>query len=209
MRLSGLFVALTLLVSSLSVSTLWAQHSGGGSGSSGGGGSHGGFSGSSHSSSSSTAGSTAHASGVSTSSSHPSPSSNSKTNSESDKKSSRSFFHPFRKPVETSSLLRPPKCLKQPCAICPTGGLHNGACVAPSNSCLYGNVGNGFACGTQGFSADCRILAGQLAAHRRGLLGASDPSQGLIHQLLLDQYQQCLRRFNSYAFNGGLLFDVP
>jgi hypothetical protein len=219
MRLSGLVISSILFVSL----TLLAQHSsGGGGGSSGAGGSHGGFSGGSYSSSSGSShvssSSASNSSGSSTSSSHPSPSSklsssstNSKANVETDRKSSRSFFHPFRKEklVENTNFKRPPKCLKEPCAVCPAGSARNGACVVASSSCLYGQLGNGFACGTQGFSSDCQALAGQLAAQRRRMRGQNDPSQNMIYQLLLNQYEQCLRRRNSYAFNGGLLFDTP
>ena len=158
MRLSCLVVATILLLSV----TLPAQHSSGGGFSSGG--SHGGFSGGSSSSSSSSAMSSSgsHYSGSSASrvgtagapaarasTSHSSPSV--KSASVSEKKSSRSFFHPFRKtkPVQTAAFKPPAPCLKGPCKVCPPGESRSGIglCTATNTACSFTQSWVGSACG--------------------------------------------------------------
>jgi len=219
MRLSGLVIAAILLVSA----TLLAQHSSGG-GSSSGGSSHGGYSGGSSASSASSHTSSASASHVGSTgaaASHLSSSSKSpsiKANAAPEKKSSRSFLHPFRKPVQSAEFKRPAPCRKGPCPICPPGESRNGngACGPPvvaSNVCRAGQTWNGFACGTQYWFNDCRALADQLAAQERQMRGQNDPGQSLRHQLLQNQYEQCLKRFSlrpfGYAFNDALPLDIP
>ncbi len=138
-----------------------------------------------------------------------------------EKKSFVSFLrHPFKKskPVATARFKRPP-CRKEPCAVCPPGESRNGrgACgpsVVAGNVCQGGQSWNGFACGTQYWFNDCRDLANQLAAQERQMRGQNDPGQSLRHQLLQNQYEQCLRHFSlepfgGYAFNDVQLLDVP
>ena len=215
MRISSLFFAVVVV---LAVSpNLFAQHSSGGSssGHSSGGASSAGFS---HGSSSggavstSSAGnhnsisSTAHAAAPSKVSS-----AKDKDNAASEKKTSRSFFHPFRKPVTTSEFKT---CLKAPCPVCPGGARNSvGACVPVSQSCRSSQPWNGFSCGTQGWVNDCSSLARQLASQRQQMQSQSDYGQSLRYRMLQSQYQQCLMRDRSnrgtYAFNSALLLDTP
>jgi len=85
--------------------------------------------------------------------------------------------------------------------------------VVANNMCRAGQSWNGFACGTQYWFNDCRALADQLAAQERQMRGQNDPGQSLRHQLLQNQYEQCLKRFSllpfGYAFNDARLLDVP
>jgi len=85
--------------------------------------------------------------------------------------------------------------------------------VVASNVCRSGQSWNGFACGTQYWFNDCRALADQLAAQERQMRGQNDPGQSLRHQLLQNQYEQCLKRFSllpfGYAFNDARPLDVP
>lgn len=224
MRLSCLVVATILLLSV----TLPAQHSSGGGFSSGG--SHGGFSGGSNSSSSSSAMSSSgsHYSGSSASrvgtagapaarasTSHSSPSV--KSASVSEKKSSRSFFHPFRKtkPVQTAAFKPPAPCLKGPCKVCPPGESRSGIglCTATNTACSFTQSWVGSACGAQYLFADCRDLAEQLASQRAQMRGRGDYGQSLRLRMLEQQYQQCMMRshtpFGAYAFNSALLLDTP
>lgn len=217
MRLSGLVVAANLLLSV----TLIAQHS------SGGGSSHSGSSGgspsslSSHSSFSDGSGASVsnHNSGSSVShvgrASAASPSSkvsSTKENASPGKKSSRSFFHPFRKttPVQSAAFKHPAPCLKgRPCPVCPAAGSHfGGACVPANNGCQAGQSWNGLTCGVAYWSNDCNALAEQLAAQREQMQGQSDYGQSLRLRMLQQQYQQCLSRFGSYPFSA-LLLDTP
>jgi hypothetical protein len=217
MRVSGLVLAAILLVSI----TLLAQHSSGG----GGGSSHGGSSssGSSHSSFAGGSSVSGHSSGSSPShagstgaaSSHSSPASKLSSTKEivsPEKKSSRSFFHPFKKakPVESAEFKRPASCLKgRTCPVCPPGGSHfGGACRVASNGCLAGQSWNGFSCGAGYWSNDCNALAEQLAAERQEMQGQNDYGQSLRLRMLQQQYEQCLRRFGYYPFSA-LLFDTP
>ena len=219
MRLSGLVVAAILLASV----TLLAQHSSGGSSSGGSSHSGSGYSGGSSSSAAShvssasshnSSSSTAHVASTGAAAAHPSPSSkmpSTKENAAPEKKGSRSFFHPFRKPkpVQSAAFKRP--CLKEPCMVCPPGGLRNGkgACgPLVVNACQLGQSWNGFACGAQGWFSDCRSLAEQLAAMRQQMVGQVDAGQSLRYRLLQTQYEQCLRRFGSYPFSAYLL-DTP
>jgi hypothetical protein len=212
MRLSGLVVAAILLVSV----TLLAQHSSGGAGSSSGG-SHSGSGGSGSSASSASShsfgGSASHV-GSTSAPSHPSPSSkalSTKANSAPEKKGP-SFWHPFRKskPVQSAEFKRPIPCLKGRCAVCPRGQSRNGygACAVASNVCSSGQY---FSCGRFG---DCNALAEELAEQKRQMQGQSEFGQSLRYRMLLNQYEQCLRRFSSgrfgaYALDDALLFDTP
>jgi hypothetical protein len=208
MRLSGLPVAAILLVSA----TLLAQHSSGGGSSSGG--SHGGYSGGSSSSASSGgsfSGSASHAASASASShqSSASKASFTKANAAPEEKG-RSFWHPFRKPVQSAELKRVTPCFKGSCAICPRGQSRagNGACVIASNVCSAGQY---YSCG--GYN-DCGALAQQLADQKLQMQSQRDFGQSLRYRLLQDQYDQCLRRFSSgrfgaYGFNDALLLDTP
>jgi hypothetical protein len=210
MRLSGLFVAAILLVSA----TLLAQHSSGGGGASSGG-SHGGSSGGSSSSASSAgshsfSGSASHVASTSTSS-HQSVSSkvsSTKTNAAPEEKG-RSFWHPFRKPVQSAGLKRLVPCFKGSCAVCPRGQSRNGngACAVASNVCSAGEY---YSCG--GYN-DCGALAQQLAEQKRQMQSQSDFGQNLRYRRLQDQYEQCLRRsgsgFGGYALSSALLLDTP
>lgn len=235
MRLSGLVVISILLLSA----ALIAQHASGGggsasfSGSSGSGGSHGGYSGgsgssasstSSHSSSSSfshgaSTGAVSSHSSVSSSASSKVSSTSTKGSASPEQKSSRSFFHPFRKskPVQSAEFRRPIPCLRGSCATCPSGQARNGkgACVIASNSCSTGQSWNGFSCGVaQDWFNNCRALEDQLTAQERQMQGQHDPGQSLRHQQLRNQYEQCLRRFSlepfgAYAFNDVLRLDIP
>jgi hypothetical protein len=221
MRLSGLVFSAILLVSA----TLFAQHTsaGGGSasfgGSSGSAASHGSYSGgssssassaSSHSSSSSSA---SHLASTSATSPHSSPSSklsSSKGNASPEKKSSRSSFHPFRKPkpVESAEFRRPVPCLRGPCTVCPPGESRSGkgACVVTTSVCPSAQSWNG-ACGfPYGFN-DCSALAERLAAERRHMLGQSDPGQALLYRLLLQQYESCVARYGSHVYSSAFMFD--
>jgi len=218
-RLSNLVIAAILLVSA----TLLAQHSSGG-GSSSGGSSHGGYSGGSSASSASSHTSSASASHVGStgaSASHTASfpkSSTAKASAAPEKKSSRSFLHPFRKPVQRTEFKRPAPCLKGRCPVCPPGESRNGTgtCGPPvvaSNLCRAGQSWNGFACGTQYWFNDCRALADQLAVQERRMRVHNDPGDSLRHQLLQNQYEQCLKRFSlqpfGYAFNDARLLDIP
>jgi hypothetical protein len=215
MRLSGLVVALILVAST----TLLAQHSSGAAGGSHGGGFSGGSVGySSSSGSHASSASTSHvsSSAASHSSSSKLTSSSTKVSATPEKQSSRSFFHPFRKPtpVENAQLKLPSLCLRGACAICPRGQARNGngACVAASNACSARQPWNGFACGTQGLFSDCNELARQLANQRRQMQSQSDYGQSLRYRFLQQQYQQCMMRARSpigaYA-STTLLLDTP
>ena len=154
MRLSSLAYAAILLVAAILLPAIHAaQHSSGGGGSSGGAGSHGSsgaFSSSSASSGSShsSGGSSFHSAGGSAASPHTTSSSSggaskglsTKAGVGGDKKSSRSFFHPFRKtkPVEnvdfrTSGTL-------QERARCGLSAGSAGVCRADSNLCDWAIV---------------------------------------------------------------------
>jgi len=217
MRLSGLVLAALLLVSA----TLLAQHSSGGGGFSG---SHGGYSGGSGFSASSagshsSSGSASHVASTGSSSSKPSSSSSkpaTKENASQLKKSSWSLLHPFRKSKspQNAAFKRPAPCLKGLCTPCPPGEARNGkgACVLARNACSYGQSWNGFSCGLPYWSNDCDALAQQLASQRRQMQGQNDYGQSLRLRMLQDQYEQCLRRYGSYAFSSLLLdtpFDIP
>jgi len=214
MRLSGLVVAAILLVSA----TLLAQHSSGGGSSSGG--SHGGSAGGSSFSVSSAGGYSTGSSHVASTGSSSRPSSSSskaspgKENASLGNKSSRSLFHPFRKPKpgQNAAFKPPVPCLKGICAVCPPGESRNGrgACVIAGNACLSGQSSyrSGFACGVPYWSNDCSALAERLAAQRRQMPGQSDYGQSLRLRLLQQQYDECLWRFGSYPFSA-LLFDTP
>jgi len=219
MRLSGLAFLAILLVSA----TLFAQHTSGGGGSASFGGSsgsaasRGSYSGGSSSSASSASSHSsssygAHVSGTGAASSHSSTSSKVSSTKESaspEKKSSRSFFHPFRKskPVQSAEFKRPVPCLKGPCAICPPGGSRKGPCVVTTNVCPSAQSWNG-ACGfPYGFN-DCSALADRLAAERRHMQGQNDPGQSLLYRLLLQQYQSCLARYGSHGYSSAYLFDT-
>jgi hypothetical protein len=57
-------------------------------------------------------------------------------------------------------------------------------------------------------------LADQLATQRQREQAQSGPGDSLRYQSLLNQYEQCLRRFrmqpfSAYAFNDALLHDLP
>jgi hypothetical protein len=211
MRLSGLFVAAILLVSA----TLLAQHSSGGGGASSGG-SHGGYSGGSSSSASSAgshsftgSGSHVASTGASSHQSSSSKSSFTKVNAAPEEKG-KSFWHPFRKPVQSAELKRAAPCFRGSCAVCSRGQSRNGngACVAASNVCSAGQY---YSCG--GYN-DCGALAQQLSEQRRQMQSQSDFGQNLRYRRLQDQYEQCLRQFSSgrfgaYAFNDALLLDTP
>jgi hypothetical protein len=211
MRLSSLFVAVVLAVSP----SLFAQHSSGGasSGHSSGGASSSGFSHSSSSGGSVSASSAgSHNSINSTShSTMPSKGSSAKDNAASETKTSRSFFHPFRKPVTTSEFKT---CLKAPCPVCPGGARSSaGACVPVSQSCRSTQPWNGFSCGLQSLINDCSYLARQLEAQKQQMQSQSGYGQSLRYRMLQNQYQQCLMRDHSnrgtYAFNSALLLDTP
>ncbi len=217
MRLSGLVVA-SILLASL---TLLAQHSSGGGGSSSGG-SHGGYSGASSSIASSSgshssSGPAGQVAGTGASSRSASPkASSTKAGASPEGKSSRSFWHPFRKTTlaQSAEFKRPVSCLKGRCPVCPPGEARhgNGACVVASNVCSLGQAWNGFSCGSYPFN-DCSALAAQLAAQRDQMLEQDDYGQSLRYRLLRDQYEQCLMRsrfsFGAYAFSDPFLFDLP
>jgi hypothetical protein len=214
MRLSGLAVAAVLAASTF----LFAQHSSGGS--AGGGGHAASFGGSNVSHSVPSMSSASRGSGP-INLAHSSPSSPSKSFSSKDvstgQKSSRSFFHPFRKPVT----VKPPEfssrvvCLKAPCAVCPPGQARGwkGGCFAQVNACQAGQSWNGFTCGVQGFLDDCTTLARELVRQKQLMRSQHDYGQGLQYQWLMNRYQQCLMRSRSalgpYALNGALLLDTP
>jgi hypothetical protein len=128
----------------------------------------------------------------------------------------RTFWHPFRKatPVRTSEFRRPPRCLKQPCAVCPGGGSrHGGECGIANNVCAGGQSWNGFSCSPQYWFRDCSALARQLEAQERQMRGRNDPGQSLIYQTLRNQYEQCMARFGlsplgSFALNDMRMEDV-
>lgn len=170
MRLSGLSLAVALLISSVAL----AQHPSGGGGSSGGGassggGSHGGSTGGSSSSggSHSSGGSASHASGTHSSNSgssaawHGSKSQVLHSGSEARggahmktaQPQKRSFFsflaHPFKKPQpkRVNDLRRWP-CLKGPCPVCPAGSAHRGGCgvVTYNNVCTQRELWSGGSC---------------------------------------------------------------
>src|ERR1039458_5965191 len=171
MRLSGVAVATTLLVSV----TRLAQHSSGGGASSGGWHGGSGFSVSS-AGSHSTSSSASHVASTGSSSSRPSSKvSPTKENASLGNKSSRSLFHPFRKPkpVQNAAFKRPAPCLKGFCPACPPGESRNGkgACVITSNACSSGPFSGqswaGFACGVAYWSNDCDSMAEQLAVQRQ------------------------------------------
>jgi hypothetical protein len=213
MRLSGLFVAAVLCFSLVlfvqhSSGASSSGHSTGSSGASSSGMSHGSFSGGSVSSTSS----------HSSSSSAPSAkSSSSKASASPQEKSSRSFFHPFRKPtpVQHAEFKTPTSCFKGSCGICPRGQSRgaSGGCVLASNSCPSNQAWNGFACGTQGLFNDCSYLARQIADQKRLMQGQNDYGQSLRYRMLQDQYQQCLMHSRmgsgAYAFNSLFLLDTP
>ncbi len=210
MRLSGLVLAALLLVSV----TLLAQHSSGGGGFSG---SHGGYSGCSGFSASSanthsTSSAASHVSSPSSSSPSSKVSSSTRENASPEKKSSWSLLHPFRKsnPPQKAAFKRPAPCLKGFCTPCPSGEARNGkgACVIESNACSYRQSWNGFSCGLPYWSNDCDALAQQMVTQRRQMKGQNDYGQGLRLRMLQDQYEQCLRRYGSYAFSS-LLLDLP
>jgi hypothetical protein len=214
MRLSGLVYPAVLFVSA----TLFAQHTSGGGGSasfggsSGSGASHGSYSGGSVSSASS-ASSRSSSSGAShvASSGVSSPSSKlppGKGAAEPQKNTSRSFFHPFRKPkpVPSADFRRRVPCLKEPCGICPRNG--KGSCTVASNVCGAGQSWNGFACGSPFRFSDCGSLADQLAAQERQMRGQSDPGQMLFYRLLRRQYESCLARPGFRAYGGASIFDT-
>ncbi len=208
MRLSGLVLAVLL---STSVA-LFAQHSSGGGGSSHAA-SFSGSSGSGFSHTSATSPTSSTPAPQSSSSQSSSKSTSTKTSLSPEKKTSRSFFHPFRKPVQNVEFKT---CVKGPCAVCPPGQSRGGAsaCVTTSNACSVGQSFNGFTCGTQGWLFnDCSSLAQQLAAQKRLMQGQNDYGQGLRLQMLRNQYQQCLMRsrspFGAYAYNAAFLLDTP
>ena len=227
MRLSSLAYAAILLVAAILLPAIHAaQHSSGGGGSSGGAGSHGSsgaFSSSSASSGSShsSGGSSFHSAGGSAASPHTTSLSSggaskglsTKAGVGGDKKSSRSFFHPFRKtkPVENVDFRRPGPCRKEPSAVCPPD---RRGYVVPTRICATGQSWNGLGCGLPVPSRDCSDLASKVAAQRRRMEGQYDPFQSLVYRSLRDQYEQCLRRFvfgdfGVYAVNDGLLFAAP
>jgi hypothetical protein len=129
-----------------------------------------------------------------------------------EKKRSRSFLHPFRKPVQRAEFKRPVRCLRGPCPVCPPGESRNGggACTVASNACPGGQSWNGFACNTQYWLNDCSALANLLEAQRRQMLGRNDPGQSLIYRLLSEQYQSCLSQNHGlWSYNSASLFDTP
>jgi hypothetical protein len=242
MRLSGLVVAAVLFVSTTLIAHTSGAGGSGGFASSGGsssssashGGYSGGFSSSSSSSSSSvhsggsasshnSSNSVSHVTSTSAGTSHSSPSTKLSSTKESAAPEKRGFFsslrHPFRKPapVKTAEFLRPPPCLKAPCAVCPPGQSRNGngPCVFTSNVCPPWQFGNGFGCGTQtAWFSNCRALADQLAEQQARMRGQNDPGESLRYQVLKNQYEQCIRRFGSGFFgssdyNSALLLDTP
>src|SRR5580698_3196242 len=214
MRLSGLFVAAVLCVSLVlfvqhSSGASSSGHSSGSSGASSSGMSHGGFSGGSVSSTSRSSSSSSAPSAKSSSSS------SSKANNSTQEKSSRSFFHPFRKPVQRAEFKTPTSCFKGSCGICPRGQSRgsNGACVLASNACPSSQAWNGFSCGTQGWFNDCSYLAREMADQKRLMQGQNDYGQSLRYRTLQDQYQQCLMHSRigsgAHAFNSLFLLDTP
>jgi len=220
MRLSG-----SILVTLLSVSaTLFAQHTSGtissasfsGPSISGGSYSYSGVSASSSSSASSHSSSNyaPHSSGTNAtqSSAKPATLSPSKENANQEKRIGRSFWHPFRKPVEYAQFNRTVRCVKEPCPVCPLGETRSaGACVLMANVCPAG--WNSFTCGSQYLQFnDCNALASQLKAEEQHMRGV-ETGPDLIHQMLLKQYQQCMVRFggmslSSYLFDDTRLADV-
>jgi len=220
MRLSGL-----VIVSILSVSaTLLAQHTSSGtassasfSGSSSAGASHSSYSGGSGSSanSASSHNSTSSASHVGTAAAASSPSKSTKlsagnANANQEKKAVRSFWHPFRKPVQSAQFKRPVPCLKEPCPVCPPGeSRRGGACVVASNVCPSG--WNSFACSSQYLRFnDCRALMSQWVAQDQHMRGVNaDLGQGLVNQLLKDRYEQCrLFGLPPHVFDDARLADI-
>lgn len=203
MRLSSFLVTTVLLVSV----ALFAQHGAGGGGSHSGGSASSTSMASSHSFTSSSSHSTSSASA---------PKSFAKGSGAQQAKSSHSLLHPFRKSKPEQAAVFTPTwtCVRRPCPICPTGQARNGkgACAPVTNACL---AAYGFSCGGQYWSNDCNALAGQLASQQRFITN-SDPSETLIYQTLLAQYEQCVNRyrFGAYglgflAFDEGNLFALP
>ena len=225
MRLSALVIVSVLLLSP----TLIAQRtsSSGSSASSGGssssGASHSSYSGGSSSSASSanshnSSSSSSHVASTGAASSRSLPSfkvASTRETAAPEKRSMRTFWHPFRKAQPVRAEFRhPPRCLKQPCAVCPAGGSRKGgACVVASNVCPAGQSWNGISCGAQYWFRDCSDLARQLEAQRRLMRGQNDPGQSLFYELLLRQYESCmagfgLQPFGSFALNDTRLEDV-
>lgn len=201
MRFSGLVLVVVLSVSAV----LFAQRSGGFSS----GGSHSSSSGGSSSSASSHISSS---SGTISRTSSPSnlPSSKLPSSKENAAPEKKGFFsslrHPFKKTTPVQNVRYKPTrpCFKEPCAVCPSGGSRSNACRVVSGACRSGQTWNGFGCAAQSWSNNCTALANELAAERR----QHDPSSAL-YQLLRNQYEQCERRFGSYAFTDAFLFDTP
>jgi hypothetical protein len=213
MRLAAFVLALLVFVASIFI----AQHSlaaGASSSGASGGGSHGGGSSSSGSASHSSAPSVSHSTTTSAAGSktaQPSMLANNKGNAASEKKTGRSFFHPFRKPVQRVEFRRP--CLKEPCSVCPPGGSRFGKCLVTS-TCVSGQVWNGFSCvASNWWFNDCSELAAQLAAQARHMQGTNDPGQAFVYQMLKREYDLCMERaghgLGSYATDEALLFDTP
>ena len=199
MRLSG-----SILVTLLSVSTtLFAQHTSGtissasfsGPSISGGSYSYSGGSASSSSSASSHCSSNyaPHSSGTNAtqSSAKPATLSPSKENANQEKRIGRSFWHPFRKPVEYAQFNRTARCVKEPCPVCPLGETRSaGACVLTANACPVG--WNSFTCGPQyQLFNNCSVLANQLMIEEQHMQGV-ETSSNLILEILTYQYQECL-----------------
>jgi hypothetical protein len=206
MRLSGLVIAAVLFVFGMvsyrtdrvEAAPVFSSSSSSGGGHSGG--SAGSASSPSSASSHSSSSSSMRAPSTGSASSHRLGSS--KEDALPEKKSSRSFFHPFRKakPLQSAEFKPIVPCLKQPCAV-------------PRNACSSRQPWNGFGCGTEGWFNDCRVLAEELIKQQRQMR-VQYPGQGLRRQLMLNQYDNCAKRFalepfGSYLFSDARLFDVP
>ena len=227
MRLSGLLIAIILMLSSM----LTAQHAGGAASSSASGGSSsshssvsgGSFSASHSASHFSSTGSSAHSAPTLPRSS-PSATIKSpyvKQNAQPEKAAAHSFFHPFRKPQpiekEKTAFIRPHPCWHKPCGVCPSGQSSNGrgACVPVSETCLAHPLSFGLACSTPyWWSNQCGVLANELLAEKQTMRGYGYSGESVEYRRLRQEYEECLLRtsgLNGFAFYGlyGGLFDVP
>ena len=223
MRLSGLLIAVILMLSSM----LTAQHasaassSGSGGGSSSHSSSSGGSYSASHSASHASAGSVVHSSAPALRPTAPATikSPYVKQNVQPEKASGHSFFHPFRKPqpIEKQAFLRPRPCWHKPCGVCSSGQSSNGrgACVPVSETCLAHPLSIGLYCSTPNWwSNRCGALGNELAAQQQRMRGHSYIGESTEYQQLQEQYADCLRRtgyrsgFADYGPYSGL-FGIP
>jgi hypothetical protein len=223
MRLSSLFLANLLLAIMLFVPIgLLAQHSGGGHSSSSAGSSSGGSSSHSFSPANSVSGAgSSHSTGATTSngsgkagSSSASSKNGAQSSATSQKKTFFSFLHHKKTPPSPSVLTaawRPIRCEKgENCFTCPSGVRNaSGLCLNQTQySCSAGQAWNGFSCGAQILFNGCREIEEALQMQRLRMRDATDPVEGLRYQLLLNQYEQCMRQFGREYFSSSSFGDL-